>query len=89
MAKQFSSLAGFCASILPDINQKVDEALRRRVAPFVKKVMKEHIQSDVYDVYEPKVYERRKTRGGLIDGRKSARAKTPKPIAKSLKTWYN
>lgn len=42
-------------------------ALEIEVADTVIKTQQKHIQSDVYDVYSPTVYERREDDGGLID----------------------
>lgn len=40
------------------VDAKVRESLKDDVAPVVKEKMQKHIESDVYDVYEPKKYHR-------------------------------
>jgi hypothetical protein len=40
------------------LKREIENSLRQDVAPKVIEVGKEHVQSDVYDVYAPKEYER-------------------------------
>jgi hypothetical protein len=40
------------------LKKEIENSLRQDVAPKVIEVGKEHVQSDVYDVYQPKEYER-------------------------------
>jgi hypothetical protein len=54
------------ASLENQLKLKVSDTLRTNVFEEVKKVEQEHIQSDVYDVYSPFVYERRGYSGGII-----------------------
>lgn len=49
------------------IQKKIDDSLKKEVAETVKQIELEHIKSDVYDVYNPVVYERRGANGGLGD----------------------
>lgn len=41
------------------IVQSLEETLRNDIAPESERIFKEHIKSDVYGAYAPKVYERR------------------------------
>lgn len=43
------------------INSKASEILEKDVAPVAEEILKEHIKSDIYDVYTPK-------EGGWVDG---------------------
>lgn len=49
------------------INKKIKESLVTDVAQGVKETIKEHVQSDVYDQYNPTMYVRREANGGLLD----------------------
>lgn len=49
-----------------EMKMRINESLRTHCADKVKKTMKKHIQSDVYDVYEPQKYTRRHENDGLI-----------------------
>ena len=49
------------------IQKQVTDALQTDVAEDTVELMKEHIQTDVYDKYEPTQYVRRMEDGGLID----------------------
>ena len=50
-----------------EIMKRVNIALDTDVADVVKDVMTDHIAQDVYDVYEPKAYNRRLNQDGLLD----------------------
>lgn len=49
------------------LQKKVNATLEDNVFKAVKEVYLEHIESDVYDKYTPKIYERRHQSGGLAD----------------------
>jgi len=51
-------------SIEKHLQKGIDKALKQDVAPVVKKTEQEHIESDVYGAYEPKIYKRRGSGGG-------------------------
>ncbi|KAF6626941.1 hypothetical protein H6F38_23065 [Paenibacillus sp. EKM208P] len=51
------------------IKQKLTSSLQIEVSNKIKETMKNKIQSDVYDVYDPTLYKRQKEQGGLIDKR--------------------
>ncbi len=53
-------------SLFKHIVRQASESLKDDVFIAVREVEREHINSDVYAVYTPKVYKRRKDRGGLI-----------------------
>lgn len=50
-----------------ELYKRINKALDEDVADTVKEVMTDHIVSDVYDAYEPVVYQRRYSNGGLLD----------------------
>ena len=52
-----------------ELRARVDYALLTDVAEVVTTVMTDHIERDVYDVYEQFMYERRHDNGGLDDVR--------------------
>jgi len=54
------------AALKSKLTEVVSEALRDDCFKSVQKVEQQHIQSDVYDVYDPSVYDRREYNGGLI-----------------------
>lgn len=49
------------------LQDKIDYALLTDVSDTISEVMIDHIIRDVYDVYETHMYERRYTKGGLLD----------------------
>ena len=49
------------------INKKITSVLKNEIAKEVVQTMQEHIESDVYSVYDPVKYERKGYHGGLID----------------------
>nr|WP_251035389.1 hypothetical protein [Paenibacillus sp. ISL-20] len=53
--------------VLHQIQSKINKAQQENVAPVVKKIMKENIESEVYSVYDPSMYERDREHGGLLD----------------------
>jgi hypothetical protein len=53
------------ASLESYLKTAVSDTLRKEVFEEVKKCEQEHIQSDVYDVYSPSVYQRRGLSNGL------------------------
>lgn len=61
--KDFKDLA----SLFKHLEQQTQSVLKQEVAKTVVKTMQKHIQDDVYDVYEPTIYERKGYQGGLID----------------------
>lgn len=50
-----------------ELYKRINTALDTEVADTVKEVMTDHIIQDVYDKYEPKLYQRRYNDGGLLD----------------------
>ena len=50
-----------------ELYKRINTALDTEVADTVKEVMTDHIVKDVYDKYEPKLYQRRYNDGGLLD----------------------
>ena len=50
-----------------ELNKKITNALKEEVNNIVIDAMIEHINEDVYNVYEPKFYQRRYTNDGLAD----------------------
>jgi len=56
IAKSFKELE---KQIKEDLQKAVVNTLQNEVAEIVKDVIQHHIQTDVYDVYEPEHYERR------------------------------
>lgn len=40
------------------LNKQIQQSLQKDVAPKVVKLAEEHVQTDVYDVYSPKEYDR-------------------------------
>ena len=50
-----------------ELYKRINIALDTDVADIVKDVMTDHIIQDVYEAYEPTVYQRRYTNGGLLD----------------------
>ncbi|MGR7944285.1 MULTISPECIES: hypothetical protein [unclassified Paenibacillus] len=64
MAKrEFSDLK----SMFTYLDQQAQSVLKQEVAKKTVEKMQQHIQSDVYDVYDPVLYERKGYNGGLID----------------------
>lgn len=61
--KTFSTVDG----LKREVNKRINSALREEIGDYVESKLKEHIQSDVYDTYDPVVYARRKDNGGLTD----------------------
>lgn len=52
------------SSLFSHVRKTANDVLKKDVAPIVKDIYKETIQSEVYDSYSPTVYQRR---GSLID----------------------
>lgn len=50
-----------------EIMKRVNASLKEDVGEKVKEIMLEHIETDVYNAYEPKTYSRRGDDGGLSD----------------------
>lgn len=63
MPKTFKNLK----ELMKSIQIEIDKSLSEDVSKKVKKVQLEHVKKDVYDKYEPTVYNRRKDNGGLSD----------------------
>lgn len=59
--------------VMNNVNRKIandaQQVIEKKVVPYTKQVMSEHVQKDVYNVYSPKYYVRRANAGGLIDER--------------------
>ena len=49
-------------SLVKSVNDKASEILEKDVAPIAEEILKEHIKSDIYDVYTPK-------ENGWVDGK--------------------
>lgn len=62
------------------LQSEIDSALIDNVAESVRSQMLEHIQTDVYSVYEPEIYLRRYENGGLSDSRNI----TPSLVSKGV-----
>lgn len=60
--KDFDDLA----SMFKFLEQQAQSVLKQEIAKTVVKKMQKHIQEDVYDVYDPVMYERKGYNGGLI-----------------------
>lgn len=63
MVKSYDNLEDLFSALEDDIEQ----VLKTDVANKAISVMKKHVKSDVYDKYDPNVYERKKDKGGLLD----------------------
>lgn len=50
-----------------ELQKRITQAMRSDVAPLARSVMKEKIEEEVYSVYAPKLYERQRDHGGLLD----------------------
>lgn len=61
--KDFTSIE----AALKFIEKQSLSVLKQEIAKATVKTMQKHIQTDVYDVYDPKQYERKSYQGGLID----------------------
>lgn len=53
--------------IAKKLQPKIQDALKYEVAETVTETLLSHVKQDVYDVYQPKSYERRYDDGGLAD----------------------
>lgn len=49
------------------LKTKIKDSLEHEVKSEIVETERRHIQTDVYDVYKPKMYKRRKDNGGLMD----------------------
>lgn len=61
--KEFKSIE----AALKFIEQQAQSVLKQEIAQKAVKTMQKHVQTDVYDKYEPKMYDRKGYQGGLID----------------------
>jgi len=61
--------AGSLSELFVQINAGIDNALNHEVATFVKSAQSDAVDKTVYDVYAPKMYDRRGENGGLGDER--------------------
>lgn len=55
------------AGLNDEIKKRVNKALKEKVAPYIRDELTNQIQKNVYDAYDPVVYQRRGENGGLID----------------------
>lgn len=51
------------------LNKKIASALEKEVAKVARETMKQKIETEVYNRYEPTEYDRQKENGGLLDDR--------------------
>ena len=65
--KVIKSLKELEKQIQEDIQKAMIDTLRNEVFELVRDVVISHVYTDVYDVYDPTVYRRRKERQGLSD----------------------
>jgi hypothetical protein len=63
MPQPFKSLK----ELLAYAEKQANSVLKKETAETVVRTMQDKIQEEIYDVYEPKVYERQGYSGGLID----------------------
>lgn len=61
-------LATTLKELFAQIEQKINDTLQDEVKDKIKEFELKHIESDVYDKYEPKMYSRRRENDGLLDG---------------------
>lgn len=55
------------ADLKTEIVRRAGYALNNEVAEHVTNKLRSHVKSDVYDIYTPKMYERREEDDGLLD----------------------
>ena len=65
--KTANSLKELEKQIAADVKKAVVDTLQNEVFELVKDIVLSHVQTDVYDVYNPKIYERRYDHEGLGD----------------------
>ena len=53
--------------LLKDLRSDIENVLMDEVLDKVREIEIEHIEEDVYSVYQPSIYRRRKKNGGLSD----------------------
>lgn len=54
-------------ALTKEIQKRIDKSLKNEVFEEIRDVEQKNIDEYVYDVYQPKIYKRRETNGGLID----------------------
>ena len=54
-------------SLYKHLEEQTQGVMRKEVADTAKEVVRDAVQTDVYDVFEPKIYTRRMDNGGLSD----------------------
>ncbi|MBP0983188.1 MAG: hypothetical protein J6A19_05620 [Oscillospiraceae bacterium] len=62
------------------IEQQAQDVMRNEVADTAKECMSNAVQSDVYDVYDPVWYSRRRNNGGLSDKNNYTASEIPNGI---------
>ena len=50
-----------------EVNKRINRCLRDDIAPLIKHEIQKSVDENVYEVYDPIIYERRKEEGGLMD----------------------
>jgi hypothetical protein len=65
--KLVKSLKDLEKQIQEDIQKAVADTLQKEVYELVRDVVINHVHTDVYDVYDPTVYRRRRSSQGLSD----------------------
>ena len=55
------------AQLEQEVKKRINRSLRNEITPLIKEEIKKSVDDKVYDVYDPKKYERRKEDGGLQD----------------------
>lgn len=54
-------------SLYQHLEEQIQDVMRNEVADTAKEIVRDAVQTDVYDVFEPKIYARRMDNGGLSD----------------------
>ena len=55
------------AQLEQEVKKRINWSLRNQIAPLIKEEIKKSVDDEVYDVYDPTRYKRRKENGGLQD----------------------
>lgn len=51
------------------VEARITQCLREKIEPMMRDIIQRNTQANVYDVYDPMVYRRRGTNGGMLDTR--------------------
>lgn len=55
------------AQLEREVTNRINRCLRQDIAPLIKEEIQKATDDVVYDIYDPKIYERRRNNGGLRD----------------------